>query len=51
MSDVCQTKIVEVEIQENGIIRGPDGRIIARLTDDNDFYDLEEAAASRTTGD
>ena len=29
--DACKTKTLEVEVQENGIIRGPDGWIIARL--------------------
>ncbi len=41
MSDICRTKTLEVEVQENGIIRGPDGRIIARLAE-GIFEDLVE---------
>jgi len=42
MSDVCRTKKLKVEVQENGIIRGPSGRIIARLVTDCSFEDLPE---------
>jgi len=42
MSDACKTKIVEVEIQENGIIRDSDGFIIARLVKDVNFEDLPD---------
>ena len=45
MSDICRTKTIEVEVQENGIIRGLDGGIIARLTDDASFEDLNGPVA------
>jgi len=35
--DACKIKTLTVDIQENGIIRGPDGHIIARLSDDIEF--------------
>ena len=38
------TKKVLVEVQENGIIRGPDGWVIARLIADNGYESLEEYA-------
>jgi len=44
MGDFCATKIVTVEIQENGIIRGPDGDIIARLVESASFQDIVEDA-------
>lgn len=40
--DACATKMVAVEVQENGIIRDVQGFIIARLTEDADFDTLEE---------
>ncbi len=49
MSDFCRTKNIEVEVQENGIIRGLNGRIIARLAEgifdellERPIADLEE---------
>ena len=42
MNDTCRIKIIEVEVQENGIIRGFDGQIIARLVDDCSFEELIE---------
>jgi hypothetical protein len=40
MGDVCKTKKIEVSVQENGIIRDSEGRIIARLVEDITFHDI-----------
>ena len=37
MNDVCKTKEIMVTIQENGLIRAPDGYIVARLDDEINF--------------
>ena len=37
MDDVIATKQLTVDIQENGIIRAPNGRLIARLVNDIEF--------------
>jgi hypothetical protein len=41
MGDFIPTKIVKVEVQENGIIRTLEGEIIARLVDGAVFEDLQ----------
>ena len=40
--DICRTKKIEVEVQENGIMRNVAGWIIARLDDDFSFEQCEE---------
>jgi hypothetical protein len=40
MNDFCPTKIVSLEVQENGIIRTLDGNICARLVDDFEYAQL-----------
>jgi hypothetical protein len=42
MNDSCPTKIVPLEVQENGIIRTLDGNICARLVDDFEYAQLPE---------
>jgi len=42
MGDVIDTKTIETTIQANGIIRGPNGNIIGRLSEGTKFEDLEE---------
>lgn len=42
MGDFVATKKLEVEVQENGIIRTLEGEIIARLVDGVDFEELVE---------
>jgi hypothetical protein len=42
MNDFCPTKIVSLEVQENGIIRTLDGNICARLVDDFEYAQLPE---------
>lgn len=40
--DTCRTKNIEVEVQENGIIRDSNGWSMARLDDDYPFEDIVE---------
>ena len=43
MSDSCRTKMVLMEVQENGIIRrASDGYLVGRINDDISFDSLEE---------
>jgi len=54
MIDCIRTKKMMVTIQENGIIRNDKGRLIARFTDDIDFYGehiVEEKMYSRSERD
>lgn len=51
MADACKTLLLQnVLIQENGIIRGPDGYIIGRLCDNVDIDSLKQAT-KREHGD
>jgi len=48
--DICRTKIVEVEVQENGIIRDSQGWPMARLGDDYPFEDVVEKPIRKFLG-
>ena len=41
MTEHCETINLSVELQENGIIRLPNGRLIARLCCEDEGYDFE----------
>jgi hypothetical protein len=49
MNDFCPTKIVPLEVQENGIIRTLDGNICARLVDDFEYAQLPELTPPQGT--
>jgi len=42
MADYCDTITIQVEVQENGIIRDKTGYILGRINDDYSYEDLKK---------